>query len=131
MNLDRIRRNFQNRFHLKRNRDRSIMSVEQYKTMIENLPMERLLQQQRSLLAQEPLQQRMKQVKKEVAEDETIPQKDKAEKIEEKYNDYVKMTSDDALELKLINELIMRREATPQVTTGSGMRPKFYDNTHY
>jgi len=130
MDLDRIRKDYQGRFHVKKNRDGNVMSVEQYKAMIRNLPIERLQQQQQRLLAQAqyPLQQIMEQVKKEVAQDNDIEPKDKAEKIEEKYNDYVKMRSDDALEMRLIDEELHR--PLDWATTGSGMKKRYYPFLH-
>jgi hypothetical protein len=120
MDLDRIRKDYQSKFNVKR------VDVDKYRAMIRGMPVERLKEQQRKLLEQPTLQARMKEVKKDIEEDNDILPEDKNEKREENYNQYVKMTTDNNLELKLINEELDR-----QGVPTSGMRPKFYNNTQF
>jgi hypothetical protein len=115
MDLDKIRKEYKGKFNVKR------VDVDKYRAMIRDMPVERLKEQQRKLLEHPNLQTRMKKINQDIADGHLSP-----EDKDENYNKYVMMATDDNLELRLINEELDRRKVP-----NGGMRPKFYDNTHF
>jgi len=116
MNLDKIRKNYQNRFNAKS------IEVEKFKSALKNMTTQKLQERQRMLLEQPSLDNRMKEIKEQIDSGFINP-----ELKDEYYNKYVNIATDNMLEIKLINEELNKR----QVPTGGGLLPKYYHTTRF
>nr|WPF46835.1 MAG: hypothetical protein [Lake Baikal virophage 14] len=115
MDLDKIRRDYQNKFNLKR------MDVEKFRDALRKMTIEKLQDHKQYLLNHPSLEDRMKWINDRIRKNETpLSSKDM------EYNAYVNMATDNILEIKLINEELDRR----RVPTG-GMLPKYYHTTRF